>query len=475
MTDIDLWAGLDSAPPFDPQPADGIIADGHPIGRRTERPEMFDHDAEASVIGACLLAPSLLDELPRLTVEDFHKPAHGLVWESLLKLHADGARIDPTLVVAHMADAGTLMRAGGGPFVHDLIHAVPTAANGGYYAARVAEVSRRRSLAAFAAGITQVTSTPVDADEMLDEIRRRLNLIDEPDAADGPVRWGVLAAEGLEAIEAAENPIASRAIPTGLGDLDALIGGFLPGDLDIVAGRPGHGKSTLLAQAAAHAALDLDIPTLLLTLEMRRYEFYNRIVASRLAIPLKALNKGKPGDDGWIKLAKQAGVSADAPLWVDDTTNQTLASIQGLARQWKRRHGLKLLVIDYLQLITPPKAENRQNEVSALSRGLKILASQLDISIVVAAQLNRGPENRADKRPQASDLRESGSLENDASRIILVHREEVADHKSVRKGEADLIVDKNRHGDRGTIPVAAQLHIARFAGMTRFDTFGEQR
>jgi replicative DNA helicase len=336
-------------------------------------------------------------------------------------------------------------------------------------------MARRRGLAAFSAGVSQVVSTTGDADTKLDEIRRRLNGLDETDTTDGPIRWSDLVTEGMEAIEAAENPTENRAVPTGLGDLDALINGFLPGDLDIIAGRPGHGKSALIAQAAAHAALDLELPTLLFTLEMKRHEIYNRIVASRLSIPLKALNKGKPGDAGWIRLAQQAGVSEDAPLWVDDNTSQTLASISATARKWKRKHGLKLLLIDYLQLVTPPKAENRQNEVSALSRGFKILASQLDIPVVVACQLNRGPEQRTDKRPQASDLRESGSLENDASVIILVHREEVSDPHSARKGEGDLIVAKHRHGERGTIPVAAQLHVARFASMAHFDDFGEAR
>jgi replicative DNA helicase len=459
VTDTDMWADLEA------QPANGTRAP------HSEPVDVADRGAEAAVLGACIANGALLDELT-LTATDFDAPRHGLIWEALQQLHTDGAPISPASVASNLIDSGNLIRAGGGEYVAHLYAEAPAGASATWYADRVAEMSRRRALAAFAAGVAQVTRTPMDAEDMLSEVQRRLNLIDAPDTDDGPVSWGDLASEGLEAIEAAENPIANRAIPSGLGDLDALIGGFLPGDLDIVAGRPGHGKSTLLAQIGAHAALDLNLATLFLTLEMRRYEVYNRIVASRLAIPLKALNTGKPGDDGWVKLAKQAGATAEAPFWVDDTTNQTLASISTLARQWKRRHDLKLLVVDYLQLITPPKAENRQNEVSALSRGLKVLAAQLDISIVVAAQLNRGPENRADKRPQASDLRESGSLENDASRIILVHREEVADKNSVRKGEADLIVDKNRHGNRGTIPVAAQLHIARFASMAGYDPTG---
>jgi replicative DNA helicase len=461
-----MWAG------FDRQPADGILADGRPIGDRTaERGTLADHGAEAAVIGACLMDGTLLDEIT-LTAADFDAARHSLIWEALQELHADGAPVQPSAVVSALMDAGTLAQAGGGEYVAHLFGDAPAPQSATWYALRVAEMSRRRGLAAFATAVTQVTSTTADADTMLDEVQRRLNLLDAPGSEDGPVQWGALVSEGLEAIEAAENPTTHRGIPTGLGDLDALIHGLLPGDLDLVAGRPGHGKSTLLAQIAAHAALDLKLPTLLLTLEMRRPEIYNRIAASRLSIPLKALNSGKPGDDGWMKLAKDAGASSDAPLWVDDNTSQTIASIGALARRWKRRHGLKLLVIDYLQLITPPKAENRQNAVSEISRNLKVLASQLDIPVLVAAQLNRGPENRPDKRPQASDLRESGSLENDASVIILVHREEVADPKSVRKGEADLIVAKHRHGERGTIPVAAQLHIARFASMAGYDPTG---
>jgi replicative DNA helicase len=465
VNDLDLWAD------FDPQPADGILADG----RTAERVETSDHGAEASVLGAVLLNPAILDELPTLTVEDFHKPAHGLVWEALQAMHASGQRIDPTLVVAHMVDAGTLMRAGGGSFVHDLMHSVPTAANGGYYALRVAEVARRRSLAAFAAGVQQITSTPVDADGMLEEIRRRLDAVDEPDAEDGPVRWVDMVTEGMESIEAAENPALTRAIPTGLKDLDTIIHGMRPGDLVIVGGRPGDGKSALITQIAAHVGLDLKLPTLVCSLEMKRPEIYNRIVAARLSINLSELNTGKLSDQAWTKLAQQAGISADAPFWVDHNTDQTLASIQTLARRWKRRHDLKLLVIDYLQLIKGPRAENRQAEVGAISRGLKVLASQLDIPILVAAQLNRNQTQRSDKSPQISDLRESGSLESDAAVVILIDRPENTDRKTVRKGEADAIVAKHRHGPQGVAKLAAQLNVSRFASMAGFDTFGAAR
>jgi replicative DNA helicase len=191
-----------------------------------------------------------------------------------------------------------------------------------------------------------------------------------------------------------------------------------------------------------------------------------------LGINLGHFGTGAISDDDASRLARQAGMSADSPLWVDDTPSHTLGSIQATARKWKQRHGLRLLVVDYLQLITPPKAENRQVAVSELSRGLKLLAAQLDLPIMVAAQLNRGPENRTSKVPALSDLRESGSLESDASVVILVHREAASDPKSLRQGEADLIVAKNRNGAQATVQVAAQLHYARFASMAGHDQNG---
>lgn len=460
MTDSDIWDGIQAAAASDP-------FDHHAA-------QTSDLDAEAAVLGACLLNPGLLDEIT-LGIDDFQKPHNGLVWEAILNLHAAGTKVDSVTVVAHMLDAGTLVRAGGGPYIHELINFVPSAANGSYYAQRVAEMSRRRTITTFAARVNQIAGKTVGADAMLDEIRKRLDFIDEPDVEDGPVRWTDMVTEGMEAIEAAENPELTRAIPTGLKDLDAIIHGLRPGDLDIIGGRPGDGKSTLALQIAAHVGLDLKLPTLVCSLEMKRPEIYNRVVASRLSIHLSELTAGKLSDHAWSKLAQQAGVSEGAPFWVDHNTDQTLASIQALARRWKRRHGLRLLVVDYLQLIKGPKAENRQNEVGAISRGLKVLASQLDVPILVAAQLNRNQTQRTDKRPQLSDLRESGSLEADAAVIVLLDRPENTDPKTVRKGEADAIVAKHRHGPQGTAKLAAQLHLARFASMAGFDQFGATR
>ena len=448
MTDTDMWTEFDSG-------------------------EANDRDAEAAVLGACLLNPGLLDEIT-LGRGDFYTPSHAIVWEALQAMHTAGAPVDAITLVGRLADAGALGKVGGGPYVHDLVNAVPAAANGPHYAARVKSMSRRRAVAAFAAAAKHIAAG-TDEEAMVAELRSRLDALDDTAPKTGPVPWSQVSLEGMEAIEAAGDGGQERGIPTGLTDLDRVLTGLRPGDVTIIGGRPGSGKSILGAQIAAHAALDLGYPAVLASLEMRRHELYNRIIASRLSITLDKLGKGTLRDDEWSKLARLAGDTADSPLWIEDEPNQTIESIGATARKWKRKHGLRLLVIDYLQLIKPPKAENRQAEVSKISREMKLLASQLEIPVILAAQLNRNPEGRSNKLPALGDLRESGSLEADASNVILVHREAASDPNSVREGEADLIVAKNRHGAQDTVTVASQLHYARFASMAGADRFGVAR
>lgn len=434
-----------------------------------QMPVTADSLAEESVLGACLLEPSLLDEIT-LAPGDFSDARNAQVWEALQDLHGEGVRPDATAVAVRLADWGKLAFVGGGPRLHDLAEVVPVAASGPYYASLVAESARRRAVAAFADSAGAVSRSSLTSTEMVERLRHRLEVIEgSAESGDGPKPWAQVIEQGMEAIDRAASGEEDRGVPTGLIDLDKVVGGFKPGDVTLVAGRPGSGKSVLAAQTAAHVALDLELPVLFMSLEMRIPEIYNRIAASRLGINLGNFTSGVISDNEASKLARQAGMSAASPLWVDDTPSHTLASIGAIARRFKRQHGLRLLVLDYLQLIEPPKAENRQVAVSMLSRGLKLLAAQLEIPIMVAAQLNRGPENRGGKVPTLADLRESGSLEQDASVVILVHREAASDPKSVRQGEADLIVAKNRNGAQATVQVAAQLHYARFASMAGTD------
>src|SRR6185312_14581972 len=251
-------------------------------------------------------------------------------------------------------------------------------------------------------------------------------------------------------------------------DLDELTNGLHGGQLIIVAARPGLGKSTLALDFARSATITKKMPTLFFSLEMGRSEIATRLLAAESSIPMHTLRKGNMDQRDWARLANTRGEIADAPLYIDDSPNMTLVEIRAKCRRLSQRVGLKLVIIDYLQLMTSgKKVENRQQEVSEFSRALKLLAKELDVPVVALSQLNRNAEARADKKPALSDLRESGSLEQDADIVILLHRETGLERDDPRAGEADLIVAKHRNGRQDTITVAFSGMYSRFSDMSR--------
>jgi replicative DNA helicase len=238
----------------------------------------------------------------------------------------------------------------------------------------------------------------------------------------------------------------------------------------IIAGRPAMGKSTLALDFARAASIKHGRQVMFFSLEMSREELDDRILSAEARVGLHHLRSGNVTDEDWTRIARRVPDVSAAPLFIDDTPGQTLASIKAKCRRHQQRHGLDLVVIDYLQLLgtgTSRRHENRQQEVSELSRGIKLLAKELGVPVVILAQLNRGPEQRQDKRPVLSDLRESGSLEQDADVVILVHREDAYERESPRSGEVDLMVVKHRNGPLAEITVAAQLHYSRFVDMAQ--------
>ncbi|HEY6114675.1 MAG TPA: replicative DNA helicase, partial [Candidatus Dormibacteraeota bacterium] len=255
-------------------------------------------------------------------------------------------------------------------------------------------------------------------------------------------------------------------VPTGFIDMDRLLTGLQPGQVVIVAGRPGLGKSTVAMDVVRNAAIRAGMPSAFFSLEMSKVEMTMRLLSAEARVPLHNLRSGQLTDDDWTKLARRIGEITEAPIFMDDTPNMGLAEIRSKARQLKKRHNLRLLVVDYLQLMSSPKkTESRQQEVSEISRGLKLLAKEIECPIIAVSQLNRGPEQRTNKTPQLSDLRESGSIEQDADIVVLLHRDDYYDKESARAGEADFIVAKNRNGATDTVTVAAQLHLSRFVDM----------
>ncbi|SHS88805.1 replicative DNA helicase [Mycobacteroides abscessus subsp. abscessus] len=260
----------------------------------------------------------------------------------------------------------------------------------------------------------------------------------------------------------------SKGVPTGFTDLDEITNGLHPGQMIIVAARPGVGKSTLGLDFMRSCSIKHQLPSVIFSLEMSKTEIVMRLLSAEAKIKLGDMRSGRMSDDDWTRLARRMSEISEAPLYIDDSPNLTMMEIRAKARRLNQKAGLKLVVVDYLQLMTSGKKhESRQQEVSEFSRNLKLLAKELEVPVIAISQLNRGPEQRTDKRPQVSDLRESGSLEQDADMVILLHRPDAFERDDPRGGEADLILGKHRNGPTATITVAHQLHLSRFTNMAR--------
>ena len=254
--------------------------------------------------------------------------------------------------------------------------------------------------------------------------------------------------------------------PTGFTDLDRLTNGLHPGQLIVLAARPAIGKSTLGLDLARSASIRHGMASVIFSLEMARNEITMRLLSAEARVALHHMRSGTMSDDDWTRLARKMSEMAGAPLFIDDSPNMSMMEIRAKCRRLKQRHDLKLVVVDYLQLMTSGRrVESRQQEVAEFSRSLKLLAKELEVPVVAISQLNRGPEQRTDKRPMMSDLRESGSIEQDADVVVLLHREDAYERESPRAGEADLIVAKHRNGPTSTVTVAFQGHYSRFVDM----------
>jgi replicative DNA helicase len=277
----------------------------------------------------------------------------------------------------------------------------------------------------------------------------------------------------LDEIESISNRSGQMTgVPTGFHDLDALTNGLHPGQMVIIAARPAIGKSTLGLDLARSCSIKHGLTCVIFSLEMGRNEIIMRLLSAEARVALHHMRSGTMTDEDWARLARRMGPVSEAPLFIDDSPNMSMMEIRAKARRLKQRHNLQLVIIDYMQLMqhsstNSKRPDNRQQEVSEISRSLKLLAKELEVPVIAISQLNRGPEQRTDKRPMMSDLRESGSLEQDADVIILLHREDAYERESPRAGEADLIVAKHRNGPTANITVAFQGHYSRFVDMAQ--------
>ena len=432
-----------------------------------------DIEAEMGVLGGMLLSKdAIADVVEILKAGDFYRPVHGTIFAAICELYGKNEPADALTVAGKLNDDGDLVRVGGVPYLHTCLERVPTAANASYYARIVADQAVLRRIVEAGTKVTQIgyslaASGVNDVNEAVDLAQQTVYEITDRRTSDEFASLGDMLQPALDEIEAVgERGGGLGGIPTGFADLDRLLNGLHAGQLIIVAGRPGLGKSTASMDFARNAAIQHGHAAAIFSLEMSKIEMVMRLLSAESRVPLHTLRSGQLSDDDWTKLARRMGEISQAPIFVDDTPNMNLMEIRAKARRLKQRHNLRLLVIDYMQLMSSPKkSESRQQEVSEISRGLKLLAKEIECPVIGVSQLNRGPEQRADKRPQLSDLRESGSLEQDADVVILLHRDDYYDKESPRAGEADFIVAKHRNGPTETITVAAQLHLSRFVDM----------
>ncbi len=432
-----------------------------------------DLAAEQSVLGGMLLSKdAIADVLERVRPSDFYRPAHQNVYDAILDLYGRGEPADAVTVAAELDRRGLLRRIGGAPYLHTLISTVPTAANAGYYAGIVAEKALLRRLVEAGTRVVQygyAGADGADVAEVVDRAQAEMYEVTERRLSEDFVALEDLLQPTMDEIDAiASNGGLARGVPTGFTELDELTNGLHPGQMIIVAARPGVGKSTLGLDFMRSCSIKHRMASVIFSLEMSKSEIVMRLLSAEAKIKLGDMRSGRMSDDDWTRLARRMSEISEAPLYIDDSPNLTMMEIRAKARRLKQKADLRLVVIDYLQLMSSgKKVESRQLEVSEFSRHLKLLAKELEVPVIAISQLNRGPEQRTDKKPMLSDLRESGSLEQDADMVILLNRPDAFDRDDPRGGEADLIVAKHRNGPTKTVTVAHQLHLSRFANMAR--------
>ncbi len=428
-----------------------------------------DMAAEQSVIGSMLISKDAIASVSEvLRGPDFYRPAHETIHDAIIDLFSRGEPVDMVTVAAELNRRGELQRIGGAPYLHTLAANVPIAANAEFYAQIVRETAILRRLVDAGTKIAQLGyAGEGQVDDIVDRAQAEVYQITDRRTAEDYAPLSDIMDKVLDEIEAIGNREAGLyGVPTGFAELDDLTNGLHAGQMIIVAGRPAMGKSTLGLDFCRAASVANNLTSVFFSLEMTRSEITMRLLSAEAKVPLNHIRNGRMDSTDWDKMARHMGKISAAPMFIDDSPNMTMMEIRAKARRLKQRHDLKLIIIDYMQLMTSGrKVESRQLEVSEFSRQIKLLAKELEVPIIALSQLNRGPEQRGDKRPMMSDLRESGSLEQDADMVILLHRDDVYEKESTRPGEADLIVAKHRNGATRDITVAFQGHYSRFVDM----------
>ena len=430
-------------------------------------------EAEQSVVGAMLMdKDAILTAAEIVSGQDFYQTAYGVIFDSMIELFNEGKPVDLVTLQERLKEKDVPPEIASLEFVRDLVSAVPTSANVKYYAQIVADKSMLRKLIKLN---DEISNTCYAGKESLEAIletteKSMFQLLQQRNTGEYvPIRQVVLNA--LDKIEKASKSKGTvTGIPTGFIDLDYKLSGLQPSDLILVAARPSMGKTAFVLNIAQYVAFKKDRATAIFSLEMSKEQLVNRLFSLESQVDAQALRTGNMKDSDWEKLIEGAGIIGKSKLIIDDTPGISVSELRSKCRKYKLEHGLDLIIIDYLQLMTGSvgkRSESRQQEISEISRSLKGLARELNVPVIALSQLSRAVESRPDKRPMLSDLRESGAIEQDADVVMFIYRDEYYNKDSEYKKQAEIIIAKQRNGPVGTVHLAWLGEYTKFANLSR--------
>ncbi len=444
-------------------------------------------DAERAVLGSLLIDPQMCDEVVMiLRPDDFYADAHRKLFEHVVAMHDEGKRIDTTLLMDRLTKAGEVEAIGGAAYLAEIVQAVPVAAHAIYYAQLVRDKATLRELIHASTDILRTAWDPsLEATDIMSVAEEKIFAVHDRRSSNQVASINDVLLEAFDRIDERLKHGAAGGVPTGYTDLDNMTGGLHPSELIILAARPSMGKTALATNIAEYVAIECKVPTLFVSLEMARLELAQRMLCSQGKIDAGKFRKNLISAEDRRKLVEASAQLSQAPIFIDDTPSRTITEIAACARRLKRKDGLGLIVIDYLQLIEPDNSRDpRQEQVAKIARRLKILSRELQIPVICLAQLNRQAEaGKEGHRPRLSHLRESGAIEQDADVVMFIHREEYyATGEDAKKDEhvAEVIIAKQRNGPVGDIKLSWLHKFTRFENLSErpYDEFqgysGEQ-
>jgi len=427
--------------------------------------------AEQAALGSMLLQEdAILHSVDILKPEDFYKKSHQIIFKCILELFEKSRGVDLVTLTEELNRINLLEEIGGVTYLTNLINSVPTAANIEYYIKIIEEKAILRNLINNATKIISMGyEEKEDAKILLDKAEHLIFEVSERNLGQSFVPIKEILQDSFEKIESLYHKGEFiTGVPTGFDEFDEITTGFQPSELIVIAGRPGMGKTAFCMSVAQYIAVSKNIPVALFSLEMSKSQLVQRMLCSEARVDAHNLRKGRLAESDWPTLSMAAGRLSSAPIFIDDTAGITCLEIKAKARRLKAQHNLGLIIIDYLQLITSSgRVENRQQEISEISRSLKGLARELNVPVIAVSQLSRAVEQRIERRPRLSDLRESGAIEQDADLVVFLYREEYYKPKTDRKGIAEVIISKQRNGPTGQLDLAFIQEYAKFENLAR--------